>query len=283
MRKKRTLPFGYTIRNGLIEIDQREADVICEIFEDYISGASMKDLASKLTRERIPYTEKRVEWNKNVIARILQNQKYTGEGDYAPIIDKVFFKQANAQKQERATKAPKINNGLLSIILPKVICGKCGEQMFRTTDRRNCDYPHWKCVNPNCRTSVIIKDDILFLRIQERLNLVIDNTDMLVSAEPYQEHEEYYSGAAIESLEHLCSTGNYDDQYLIQIIMGNAADVYNHYSNSRLINIANVNAAFADAAPTPDFNADLFIRTVKAVSLHANGNLSLILKSDVEI
>ena len=104
MKKKRTLPFGYTIRNGKIEIDQKEADVICEIFEDYIAGASMKELAKKMTRAKIPYTEKRVEWNKNVIDRILQNRKYTGEGEYAPIIDEFFFRQANSQKQERRRK-----------------------------------------------------------------------------------------------------------------------------------------------------------------------------------
>lgn len=115
MKKKRTLPFGYTIRNGKIEIDQKEADVICEIFEDYIAGASMKELAKKMTRAKIPYTEKRVEWNKNVIDRILQNRKYTGEGEYAPIIDEFFFRQANSKKQERATKAPRTNNSFLSI------------------------------------------------------------------------------------------------------------------------------------------------------------------------
>lgn len=283
MRKKRSLPFGYTIRNGRIEIDQREADVICEIFEDYIGGASMKELASKMTLAKIPYTEKRVEWNKNLIARILQNQKYTGKGEYAPIIDESFFRQANSHKQERATKAPKVSNGSLDIVIPKIVCAACGDQMLHATDRRVCDSPQWRCVNPNCRAKASNSDDLLLKKVQEKLNLVIDNIDMLISAKPYQEHDEYYSGAAIEGLEHLCSTGNYDDQYLIQIIIGNASDLYNHFSNDRLINITSVNAAFTDAASTPDFNAELFIRTVKAVRLQSNGNITIVLKSEIEI
>ena len=283
MKKKRSLPFGYTIRNGRIEIDQREADVICEIFEDYIAGASMKELATKLTAAKVPYTEKRIEWNKNVIARILQNQKYTGEGDYAPIIDEFFFKQANSQKQERATRAPKENNGMLGIVQPKIICAECGEQMLRFADRKHSDSSQWKCSNPDCKAEIGMSDSILLKRIQERLNLVIDNRDMLVSEKPYQEHEAYYSEAAIEGLEHLSSTGNYDDQYLIQIIMGNASDLYNHFSNSLLLDVTTVNAAFTEAIPTSEFNAELFLKTVKSVALGMDGALTVILKSNITI
>ncbi len=283
MRKKRSLPFGYTIRNGRVDIEQREADVICEIFEEYIAGASMKELATRLTNKRIPYTEKRFEWNKNVIARILQNRKYTGEGEYAPIINESFFKQANSQKQERAAKAPKVNTGLISIVQPKIVCAECGEQMMRVPDRKRSDFSQWKCNNPNCGSRTVIPDNILLKQIQDKLNLVIDNPDMLVCAEPYQEHDEYCTGAAIEGLEHLCSTGNYDDQYLIQVIMGNASDLYNHFSNSRLLTVVNVNAAFANAVPTDTFNAELFLLTVKHVTLHQDGNLTLTLKSDIEI
>lgn len=283
MKKKRTLPFGYTIRNGKIEIDQKEADVICEIFEDYIAGASMKELAKKMTRAKIPYTEKRVEWNKNVIDRILQNRKYTGEGEYAPIINESFFRQANSQKQERATKAPKVNNGLISIVQPKIVCAECGEQMMRVPDRKRSDFSQWKCNNPNCGSRTVIPDNILLKQIQDKLNLVIDNPDMLVCAEPYQQHDEYCTGAAIEGLEHLCSTGNYDDQYLIQIIMGNATDLYNHFSNSRLMDVTTVNAAFAAAVPTADFNAELFLQTVKSVALHQDGTLTLTMKSNITV
>lgn len=283
MKKKRTLPFGYTIRNGKIEIDQKEADVICEIFEDYIAGASMKELAKKMTRAKIPYTEKRVEWNKNVIDRILQNRKYTGEGEYAPIIDEFFFRQANSQKQERATKAPRTNNSFLSIVQPKIVCAECGEQMLRSSARKKGDPPRWKCVNPDCKKWASIPDSLLLKQIQDKLNLVIDNPDMLVNAEAYQDHEDYCTSAAIDGLEHLCSTGSYDDQYLIQIIIGNASDLYNHFSNSRLMDIVTVNTAFSSAVPTTDFNAELFLQTVRCVGLFQDGTLTITLKSEILI
>ena len=155
--------------------------------------------------------------------------------------------------------------------------------MMRVPDRKRSDFSQWKCNNPNCGSRTVIPDNILLKQIQDKLNLVIDNPDMLVCAEPYQEHDEYCTGTAIEGLEHLCSTGNYDDQYLIQIIMGNATDLYNHFSNSRLMDVTTVNAAFAAAVPTADFNAELFLQTVKSVALHQDGTLTLTMKSNITV
>ncbi len=283
MKKKRSIPFGYTISNGKITVNRAEADVICEIFEDYIAGSSMKTLAARMTKAEIPYTEKRTNWNKNVIARILENRKYVGEGEYGQIIDADFFRQANLQKKVRATKTPKPEEGNIVLVKPKVRCACCGSVMYRGVDRKKDYLTMWRCGAPDCRTAVAISDDELFRRIQTRLNLIIDNADMLTDSAPYKEHEEYDSLSAIEGLERLCDTGNYDDQYLIQVIMGNASDLYNHFSNSRLLTVVNVNAAFANAAPTDTFNAELFLLTVKHVTLRQDGNLTLTLKSDIEI
>ena len=64
MKKIRSLPFGYSIANGRIVIDNAEAEVIREIFDEYTAGASMKTLAERLTASQTPYLEKRTEWNK---------------------------------------------------------------------------------------------------------------------------------------------------------------------------------------------------------------------------
>ena len=65
--------------------------------------------------------------------------------------------------------------------------------------------------------------------------------------------------------------------------MGNASDLYNHFSNSRLMDVTTVNAAFAAAVPTADFNAELFLQTVKSVALHQDGTLTLTLKSNITV
>ena len=86
MKKKRSIPYGYTMKNGKLIIDDDEAEVIKRIFDEYRSGMSMYEMAMELVRETIPYCEKKVSWNKNVIARIIANEKYAGAEGYLPII-----------------------------------------------------------------------------------------------------------------------------------------------------------------------------------------------------
>ena len=50
MKKTRFIPYGYTIRDGKTVIDHTEAEVIRLIFEDYINGASLKDIAQDLSQ-----------------------------------------------------------------------------------------------------------------------------------------------------------------------------------------------------------------------------------------
>lgn len=87
MKKTRFIPYGYTMRNGRTVIEHGEADIIRYIFDEYIKGASLKDLAEELTARKVPYTEKTEVWDKARIARIIDNAKYTGSEIYDPIID----------------------------------------------------------------------------------------------------------------------------------------------------------------------------------------------------
>ena len=283
MKKIRSLPFGYSIANGRIVIDNAEAEVIREIFDEYTAGASMKTLAERLTASQTPYLEKRTEWNKNLIARILQNERYTGKGEFSQIVTEETFLLANSQKKNRTTYTRKPDRCLIDILQQRIRCEQCGDPMIYGAAQRYGTQSAWRCTNPSCKNKVQLTAEETTLLIQRRLNMVIDNTDILTDGDPYREHDEYDSMSVIDSLERLCDTGNYDDQYLIQVIMGNASDLYNHFSNSRLPTVVNVNAAFANAVPTDTFNAELFLLTVKHVTLHQDGNLTLTLKSDIEI
>ena len=49
MKQNRFIPYGYTVRDGRTVIEHTEADIIKEIFEEYIKGASLKDIAENLT------------------------------------------------------------------------------------------------------------------------------------------------------------------------------------------------------------------------------------------
>ena len=58
MKKTRYIPYGYSIRDGKTIIDHDEAKVIQKIFDSYVNGDSLKDIAESLTAQKLPYTER---------------------------------------------------------------------------------------------------------------------------------------------------------------------------------------------------------------------------------
>ena len=101
MKKIRYIPYGYTIRNGRTVIEHTEADVIREIFDAYIAGASLKAIAEEMTGRKIPYSERTDTWDKARIARIIDNAKYTGDEEYDPIIEETLYETATSLKTAR--------------------------------------------------------------------------------------------------------------------------------------------------------------------------------------
>ena len=105
MKKTRYIPYGYTMRNGRTVISGEEAEVIREIFNSYLNGASLKAIADELTDRQIPYTQKTAIWDKARIARIIDNAGYTGTEEYDPIIDEDMYEAAVSLKTARQCKA----------------------------------------------------------------------------------------------------------------------------------------------------------------------------------
>ena len=100
MLKNRNIPFGYCVINGKYAINEIEAQAVREIFENYINGKSLKTIAAEM---KIPYNSGKAAWNKNMIARVLENRKYIGENGYPRIISNEEFNSATQMKSERNT------------------------------------------------------------------------------------------------------------------------------------------------------------------------------------
>lgn len=131
MKKIRYIPYGYTVRNGNTVIERKEADVIREIFEAYIQGSSLKAIAEELTGRKIPYSEKTDIWDKARIARIIDNAKYIGDGDYDPIVDETIYETAVNLKTARQRNTCEKNCEAINLLRGYVRCAKCGAPMRR--------------------------------------------------------------------------------------------------------------------------------------------------------
>ena len=88
----RKQPFGYQMRMGEIIRNESEAKAVQDIFLQYMLGASLKEIAEQMRKTGPVYDEGK-SWNKNMIARILENTKYTGADSYPRLIDINYLKQ----------------------------------------------------------------------------------------------------------------------------------------------------------------------------------------------
>ena len=99
MAKNRRIPFGYQMKNGEIVTQPRELYAVSKIFADYLKGKSLLEISRSMQEEQIPYHPgEDFSWNKNMVKRILENEKYLGTETYPQLISADIFHRANNKK-----------------------------------------------------------------------------------------------------------------------------------------------------------------------------------------
>ena len=177
MKKNRNIPFGYTMQKGEIVEEPTESQAVKDIFKLYLDGKSMSELARQMSISQISYNGITFDWNKNMVKRILENEKYLGKDGYSALTDSETFYCANARKKSKATSVNEISEEL-KIIRSLTYCKECGHRLSRIGGNTQTD--KWDCRNIECSrfnyrlTDNMIKDILLHI-----LNAVIANPDLL--------------------------------------------------------------------------------------------------------
>ena len=76
---QRHMPMGYKMVNGLIEINEEQAQIVKAIFTDYAKGKSLNAIAIELTESGVFNANKKPNWNHGSVGKVLQNVKYQGD------------------------------------------------------------------------------------------------------------------------------------------------------------------------------------------------------------
>lgn len=175
MARLRTIPYGYVVRLGNIEVDPMESKVVRSIFSLYTQGHTMKSIADELMEKEVVYFQNEVRWNKNSIKRIIENEKYIGNDIYNPIVDCELFRQANNLKNEKSRPS--------SVLSPEIsrlkgicVCGRCGTRFKRINTWGSRE--KWMCAN-GCRCGRFIDDSILLNSVHETAAAVINDPSLL--------------------------------------------------------------------------------------------------------
>ena len=177
MKKNRNIPFGYTMQKGEIVEEPTESQAVKDIFKLYLDGKSMSELARQMSINQISYNGITFDWNKNMVKRILENEKYLGKDGYSALTDSETFYCANARKKSKATSVNEISEEL-KIIRSLTYCTECGHRLSRIGGNTQTD--KWDCRNSECsRFNYRLTDNMIEDILLHILNAVIANPDLL--------------------------------------------------------------------------------------------------------
>lgn len=155
-----TAPFGYTLTDTrTLVIDQVEAETIRFIFESYLAGNGMKNIAHQLIRK----AEHDMKWSGRAVQYILQNPVYIGkirwdnaskkgrtaelivsEGEHPAIISNDTFERVQQSMKHREVGGRKYTSDYLFSSVLK--CARCGFSFQGWSERKNgAVYRHYRC------------------------------------------------------------------------------------------------------------------------------------------
>ncbi|MCR5636243.1 MAG: recombinase family protein [Clostridiales bacterium] len=172
----RTILYGYRKEHLSFYIIPEEADIVRQIFREYISGRTMKSIADELTAKKIVYYKDKCTWTKNAVCRILENKHYTGDYEYPAIISRKDYETANAMKSGKGGKRES-DTSEIALLKRKMFCSECGH---RYTRRKNYSgtRERWTCPN-QCKLSSFLDDNTLYEKLIKLLNRIIDDPNLL--------------------------------------------------------------------------------------------------------
>lgn len=173
---------GYDLIGNELVINEKEAEIVRRIFNEYLEGKGYQAIALGLMEDGVPTVANGKQWYYSTIRTILGNEKYCGtllqqktvtvdflthkrvknkelapmykiEDNHEPIITKEVFEQVQKEREKRAKLADKNGNGdrtkhsNLYAFSGKLVCKKCGNTLKRR--KWNCGTKSekvvWQC------------------------------------------------------------------------------------------------------------------------------------------
>lgn len=284
MKKTRYVPYGYTVRDGKTVVEHEEAKVIRNIFDSYINGDSLKVIADLLTELEIPYTEKSTVWDKARIARIIENPKYMGTAEYAPIIDEEVYESALACKKARNTNTQAYNTEAIKAIRDHIKCGCCGYPMIRRIAARNRIKESWMCSNPECGMRIRMGDATLLEKLTILINRIIENNNLLISKEMADSKiNSPATQSLITCIENKLRMPDHSEDEVLDKIRELARERYAYSNASKMNELRLAKNRASMMTPQEEFNVTYFEDLIKYITINELGFVTLHTKTDAEI
>ena len=283
MKKTRFIPYGYTIREGRTVIEHTEAEIIREIFDEYIKGASLKDIAENLTQRRIPYTEKTDVWDKARIARIIDNAKYIGDEEYDPIIDEDTYEGAVSMKAARQRNTVQKECEGIALLRNRVKCEDCGSPMVRRICSKRHVKESWTCQNAECGKRHRISDGDLLQKITILMNRIIENSELLIPKPKTRIVDSPTVANLQRQVDAELGKDHPSEEYIVEKISDIASQLYKESQAKKIIVAQIARKRASMMKPQENFNCDYFSDLIDYITLSSSGKVRLHTKVGTEI
>ncbi len=283
MKKTRFIPYGYTIRDGRTVIEHNEADIIRYIFDEYIKGASLKDLAEDLTQRKIPYTEKSDVWDKARIARIIDNAKYLGDDEYDPIIDEDTYEGAVSAKTARQRNTVEKECEGIALLRNRVKCEKCGSPMVRRICSKRHVKESWTCTNDECGWRIRISDGDLLLKVTLLMNRIIENSELMIPKPKERPKDSPMVAAMQHEIDMELQRDRPSEEYIVSKVSDIASQLYKETQAKSMIVAQIARKRVTLMNPQETFNCDYFSDLVSYITIGDSGRITLHTKVETEI
>ena len=171
--------FGYRFKDGMLQVVPEEAEIVKQIFNNFLSGMGIAPIAKKLNREGVP-TRRGNLWSKSAIRGVLQRETYTGnlllqktyksdhitkkkminhgelpmyyvEDSHEAIIDRKTFQRVQNELERRAAEYSRPHTARSAspyLFTGMIRCGLCGRHFSRkltASDKKYTKKPQWVC------------------------------------------------------------------------------------------------------------------------------------------
>ena len=275
MVKQRNIPFGYEMRNGQIQLCPPEVEAVKLIYSSYLQGDSYLTIANIMSELKVRYHDVTTEWNKHMVKRILENEKYLGQGEYPTIISESVWQDVNTIRSGK-TGHYKKQPLCVELVKRKIICGECGASFSKDTATNRSGNRWWNCSNPKCSCSMKMKDDALEESISTLLNRLIIQPELL----DHHDHMEVplsLEAVRIQNEIHReLSRSEFNEDYLSTMIFACAAEKYALLGNSiEQHSATGLKEKLHNRTIQTAFDSELFESTVKALLVTADNTISL--------
>ena len=130
-RNARRKCFGYrTSPDGTLVISPDEASIVRWIFEQYISGDSLRKIAEALETEKVPSPAGKSKWSRETVNKIISNEKYI-----CRLLIRKAVRLGGAQTQHGARILQFLCSGMHEAIVSEEIFHAAQQEKLRRNDR----------------------------------------------------------------------------------------------------------------------------------------------------